>query len=498
MSKRIVILVKGKFVFEDNITKNLDYLDNDIELISKTLRNYGQWEMSNVIELENPQDIIDALTAYSTYDEILFYYTGHGDTNASNRFVLVGKNDKKICLKDALDNSKNYIKKCRLTLVIDACRSGYLLEEGNKPQLECEIFTATDLGKAYKTVDKDISYFTNLVCMYIEEEKGKPLYLDKISTYVEKESKKSFEEDIQKKQSPQYIDIGRNSKHKSIIAHQTDIKSEQPFANQELFLTIELQHKDKNLYYMYIWEKWEAPNGHMVLKNISPTETTYTKDEIPLIIDTLRREKYPQIKIKNIFLTFILPSKLMTEKINFWELENGNLFGSEYNILLRGRERFVTEDENKNRTYYDIQKWHDNWDEYIDKRDERIHDACCPIDCNDDEKEITSTEVAETPFALIHYSPTVDSFKNLYKSGFPLIMWINDCQDFTKFKEIFSQVKFQEIKLGELHTKLSKFKPRHTGVDRDTSIMLIYDDPNFLPYDEKSPNLTIPKRRKNE
>ncbi len=173
------------------------------------------------------------------------------------------------------------------------------------------------------------------------------------------------------------------------------------------------------------------------------------------------------------------------------------MLGSEYSILLRGRERFVTEGKNKGRKYYDIQKWNDNWNEYKLKANDSIEDTSCSIACNDDEQQITSAEVAQRPFALMYYPPTMNSFTNLYKSGFPLIMWVNGCSDFTKFESIFSQSDYKEIELGNLHDELYKFKPRHVDIERDASIMLIYDDPKLLPYDENASKLTTPKGEQN-
>jgi len=496
MSKRIVILVKGKSTFEDDEYTNLDYLDEDIKLISKTLNYYGQWELSEIIELKNPEDIKKALISYAKYDEIIFYYTGHGRVDVDTaEFNLVGE-DRNISLEKVFRDCSDELKKCTLTLIIDACRSGYFIDEAHKPRLDYEILTATNYGNAFPKVDENISFFTNLLCEYIRNNasEGKEIYLKDIGKSIYEDSKKSFEDIDQKKQPVQYYFPERlNSKDKSVIANYGDIKTEQPQEDKKLFLTIEIVHHYDNMYHMHTWEEWENPSGEIVLRNTSPSDDSYNKEEIPSRIDEFRRSKYPHIKIHDIFLTLILPSELMMENINFWKLENGVLLGSEYTILLRGRERFVTEGKNKGRKYYDIQKWNDNWNEYILKKDDCIDVTCCTITSNDDEQEITSTEVAQTPFALMHYNPTPDSFKNLYKSGFPIIMWVNGCKDFTKFEEIFSKSDYKKIKLGDLHDKLYKFKPRHTGIGRDASIMLIYDNPELLPYDEKASKLTNPK-----
>jgi len=491
MSKRIVILVKGKFVFEDN-TKNLDYLDNDIKLISETLSYYGKWELSEVIELKNPQDIMDILVQYAGYDEVLFYYTGHGATDANDKFVLVGKNDKRICLRDVLDNSKNEINNCRLTLVIDACRSGYFLKEGNKPQLECEIFTATDLGKAYKSVDEDISYFTKLFCMYIQEsKKEKSLYLDEISTYIENESKKSFEQKIQKKQSPEYIFTGRNNKDKSIIAHQVDTKTEQPPSEQKLSLTIQLHPSEKDSFKITIWAK--SDDG-TYLKNIAVEDRPLHKTKIAQYIDDCIDDRYKNIPSENIYLIFVMPSNLMTENINAWKLDRNRELGTEYTILMRGLERFTSEGENFDNKLYRLTDWEKNWEHCDKKGTKGLCDIHHFVTSNERVLKIPSKQIARTPFIILKYSVDRHTFITLYQSHISIALWINDCIDYEAFEKLFH--KYSKYNLKELLNNIDKLQPYSSNLKGN--IMLLYDNPADVPPDEiRKREAKTPKGEKN-
>lgn len=480
------------FIYSGDET-GLQPLKDSRNAIASVISSQKKWEKpinKQLLSLDKLEEDLKIFEDESIQD-FIFYFIGHGTYSGKEQtFYLQLTNEKKRHVQDIFNTIFDTLNilPLRISFVFDACFSGKIVFQTDKWNKGIEILTSSLGNEQSSSIspDQKRTLFTYHFCEAIKKH-GK-MNLSEISEHIN--------DNVSIQESLYDSTIGRDGK--MIIANYGDIKTEQLPEDKELFLTIEIVHHYDNMYYMNTWEEWVDMNDATVLKNNSPSDDSYTKEEIPSIIDEFRKSTYPHIKLKDIFLTLVLPSELMTENINFWKLENGQFLGSEYTILLRGRERFVKEGVNKDRKYYDIKKWQDNWDAYIDKKNNYIENTSCPIGCNDDEKEITSAEVDQRPFALMHYTPTMSSFKNLYKSGFPLIMWVNGCKDFTNFQKIFSQRDYKEIKLGNLHNVLFKFKPRHTHIERDASIMLIYDNPELLPYDENAPKLKTPQGETND
>jgi len=486
MSKRIAILVKGKSTFDDS-HQNLDYLNEDIKLVSKTLKYYGNWEVSEIIELSNPTDIKKVLISYSTYNEILFYYTGHGAIDVdADEFNLVGIDDDKISLEKLFRDSKDKIKNCRLTLIIDACRSGYFIDEAHKPKIDCEILTATNHGNAYKKVDENISFFTKFFCTYIQNKAsdGKHIFLKDIGKSIQKESKKSFEKKEQaeqveqKKQAVQYYFPDRlNSKDKSIIANNIDIKKEQPPKDQKLFLTIQLHPSEKEYFKITIWAK--SDDG-TYLKNIAVEDIPKHKTEIAQYIDDCIEERYSDISSEDIYLIFVMPSDLMTENINAWKLDRNRELGTEYTILMRGLERFSSEGENFHNKLYRLRDWEKNWEHCDTKGKQSLCNIHQIVTSNEIVSKIPSKQIARTPFIILKYGVDSHTFITLYQSHISIALWINDCTDYEKFEQLFH--KYSTYNLNELLENIDELQPYSSKLKGNA--MLLYDNPDDVPPDE--------------
>jgi len=257
--------------------------------------------------------------------------------------------------------------------------------------------------------------------------------------------------------------------------------------DQSRYITIELEPIDNDNFKIIIWVE-SKENNYLEVK--FSDDKTYTKNEIVNIIDNFIDKNYKDVSSRKIFLLFSLPTQLMKEDINFWKLEDEKLLGRKYKVLLRGKERFRK--DRRSEKLYRYKDWKENWNIIKNKKSmESISKIKCIINKEDNE-DINSEEVAETPLVIMKYEPNEESFIRLYKSAIPLVMWANNCVDFNEFENIFDKETHKNIKLCELKEKLYKFiEKRHSKVD--ANIMLMYDNPNNLAPDGGATRYNIPE-----
>lgn len=271
---------------------------------------------------------------------------------------------------------------------------------------------------------------------------------------------------------------------KELVTNQDNKIIETPLPqDQSRHITIELEPVDNDNFKIIILEESEEKE---YLEVKFSDDKAYSRNEIVDIVDEFIDKNYENVLSSNIFLVFVLPSNLMSENIDFWKLsDDDRTLGDEYTVLLRGRERFRKEGVfSRKRLYND---WKSVWDNCKQKYNEEICDISHQVACG--QEKLQTRRVEETPFIILDYHPNEKNLKTLYRSHISIMMWANNCKDKNKFSELLK--KHENEKLGEIHTKLYKFKPNETGLD--ANIMLLYDDPNKLPFDNNAPQLEVPQ-----
>jgi hypothetical protein len=254
--------------------------------------------------------------------------------------------------------------------------------------------------------------------------------------------------------------------------------------DQSRHITIELEPVDNDYFKIIILEESEE-NNYLEVK--FSNDKPYTRREIVDVVDAFIDENYEDVSSSNIFLVFVLPSNLMVENIDFWKLsDDDRTLGDEYTILLRGQERFRKKGiyARKKKLYIN---WKNIWDNCQSKYEEKICDISHQVECG--QEKLQSRKVENRPFIVLNYTPNEKQLNTLYRSHVTIMMWANNCQEYSKFKALFEIHKNK--KFGNIHKELYDFKPNETGLD--ANIMLLYDDPNKLPHDANAEKFEVPE-----
>jgi len=381
------------------------------------------------------------------FDKVKEYNESQNSSRPDSEKEDIKEDTKKIIKKNEIENAEKYLSSTVL-----------IYEEMNINDIL--------YSKFYKWLElKDFQ---------IEDKDG---FLDKLRLTIS--DKKGNRGELKKEEFYEIVEKFKNDKNK--------IRENSLPTDQSRYITIELEPIDNDNFKIIIWVE-SKENNYLEVK--FSDDKTYTKNEIVNIIDNFIDKNYKDVSSRKIFLLFSLPTQLMKEDINFWKLEDEKLLGRKYKVLLRGKERFRK--DRRSEKLYRYKDWKENWNIIKNKKSmESISKIKCIINKEDNE-DINSEEVAETPLVIMKYEPNEESFIRLYKSAIPLVMWANNCVDFNEFENIFDKETHKNIKLCELKEKLYKFiEKRHSKVD--ANIMLMYDNPNNLAPDGGATRYNIPE-----
>jgi len=490
MSKRIALICqgKGKGFTEGDGFANLDSLDKNVEKVSNVLKEFGDWEidihtLKNITELK--KNFAYCINEYNP-KEILFYYTGHGH-NSSNKYFIVGEDDYKVNLQEALEELPK--QGVSISVVIDACESEVFAKEWND-DYKYELLTASDYKFAYELEDEGMSYFSFSFVTAIGDG---AIYLKDIQLYLENDYKNLPPE---KQQVSNHKIPIRNIYRPplNLIANLDDIKTDYLPHDLNLNLTIELEPIDADNFYVIIW--LSAKDGEY-LKNVSSDDKIYHKNQIAQYLYDFLEKNYKEFTPEYIYLSFVLPVDLMSENIDFWRLDNNEFLGDFYSISVKSRERFRAVGENHKRKLYPYHDWNINWKNCENKGNRELKKVIYPLDKEIDfSSKKEKYNVKKKPFIVLLYPPNKNDFISLYQSNISILMWVNNCIDYSKFKDFLELEENKTKKFIDLYAEIFDFKTDESKLEGN--VMLMYDNPKDIPPDERNiKRMIAPKGEKN-
>jgi len=174
--------MKVAFVLS-GLPNELKHLDNNREKTAAKLREYG-WEVrsftfSNLVSLNTYiEEFKD-----KQIEDFIFFYTGHGDTSNQDNVLTLKMHDHTLVDINALNRDYfSQLKFEKISIILDACYSGNFNEQKIRDNME--YLCSSDFDEASFECDiLEQSYFSFYFCECIESQNG-AITLENINEYI--------------------------------------------------------------------------------------------------------------------------------------------------------------------------------------------------------------------------------------------------------------------------------------------------------------------------
>jgi len=177
---RVALISSGK-------PNGLQYLRNNKKKLKESLTQHG-WETREFL-FQNLNSLEKVLDEYrnDNIEELLFFYTGHGETSGRRNLLKLqlesGNIDVNTIIDLIFENKPN-----KYAIILDACYSGTIDDIEFEYDTEF-LFSSSEDEQSYEEKNLESSIFTHYFCELLNS-KQKNITLEKIKNYIEKKTSK--------------------------------------------------------------------------------------------------------------------------------------------------------------------------------------------------------------------------------------------------------------------------------------------------------------------